>query len=88
MEQAEGVDAAEEARYGKDKRGDELPAELARRESRLRKIREAKAALEREAREKAREAAAAAQAKIAGAPTARGGDGAVSPRPGASGARS
>ena len=36
-----------------DRRGDELPAELARRESRLQKIREAKAALEAEAREQA-----------------------------------
>ena len=36
----------EDRRYGKDKRGDELPEELAFRESRLRKIREAKAALE------------------------------------------
>jgi hypothetical protein len=44
------VDAEEDGKYGKGKRGDELQAELARRESRLRKIREAKAALEREAR--------------------------------------
>ena len=43
----------EDARYGADQRGDELPAELARRESRLAKIREAKAALEAEARAQA-----------------------------------
>ncbi|HWX43519.1 MAG TPA: hypothetical protein VN345_20430 [Blastocatellia bacterium] len=42
-----------DGRYGKGVRGDEVPAELARRESRLRKIREAKAALEAEAREDA-----------------------------------
>jgi hypothetical protein len=65
LEQAAAVDGAEEARYGPDKRGDELPTELARRESRLRKIREAKAALEQEARAQAEAAAAAASAKIA-----------------------
>lgn len=65
LEQAQAVDAAEDARYGQGQRGDELPAELARRESRLRKIREAKAALEHEATAQAEAAAAAAQAKIA-----------------------
>ena len=47
------ADHDEDARYGPDQRGDELPAELARRESRLAKIREAKAALEAEARTQA-----------------------------------
>jgi transposase len=65
LAQAGAVDRAEDARYGKSQRGDELPAELARRESRLRKIREAKAALEQEARVQAEAAAAAAHAKIA-----------------------
>jgi transposase len=65
LAQAAAVDRAEDARYGQGQRGDELPAELARRESRLRKIREAKAALEQEARAQAEAAAAAAQAKIA-----------------------
>jgi DDE family transposase len=64
-EEAQTVDTVEDARYGKGKRGDELPAELARRETRLRTIREAKAALEHEAKEQAREAAVAARAKIA-----------------------
>lgn len=50
LKQAEAVDAAEDRQYGPDRRGDELPAELARRESRLAKIREAKAALEAEAK--------------------------------------
>src|SRR5437867_424057 len=53
LAQARATDRDEDARFGKDRRGDELPAELARRESRLEKIREAKAALEAEAREKA-----------------------------------
>ena len=51
--QADDTDRAEDARYAADRRGDELPAELARRESRLQKIQEAKAALEAEAREQA-----------------------------------
>lgn len=56
---AEAVDAAEDERYGPDVRGDELPAELRRREQRLERIREAKQALEAEAaeREAARRAA-------------------------------
>jgi transposase len=53
LEQAEAADAEEDQRHGKDRRGDELPEELQRRESRLKKIREAKRALEARAREKA-----------------------------------
>jgi transposase len=65
LAQAAQVDAAEDAQYGKGKRGDELPKELARRESRLAKIREAKSALEAEAKAQAIAAAEAAQAKRA-----------------------
>src|ERR1035437_8755360 len=65
LKQAEDVDAAEDAQYGKGKRGDELPEELARRESRLKKIAQAKAELEQEAREKAEQARAEAEAKLA-----------------------
>jgi transposase len=54
LEQAEARDAEEDARYGPDRRGDELPAELARRETRLQRIREAKRALEERAREQAK----------------------------------
>jgi transposase len=50
LHEAERVDAREDALYGIDKRGDELPEELTRRETRLKKIREAKKALEEEAR--------------------------------------
>ena len=53
LRQAEAADREDDQRYGADRRGDELPAELARRESRLQKIREAKAALEAEARAQA-----------------------------------
>jgi transposase len=63
LAQAAATDAQEDAQYGKGKRGDELPEELARREGRLLKIRAAKAALEQEAKEKAQQQAAAAKAK-------------------------
>jgi transposase len=53
LAQAEAADAAEDAAYGADRRGDELPAELQRRESRLKRIREAKRALEARAKEEA-----------------------------------
>ena len=56
LQKAEVVDEEEDRRYGKDKRGDELPKELAFRESRLRKIREAREALEVEARQEAEQA--------------------------------
>jgi transposase len=54
---AEAADAEDDAKYGKGQRGDELPTELQRAESRLARIRVAKAALEAEAKaahEKAR----------------------------------
>jgi len=54
LDEAERLDAAEDAAYGPDRRGDELPAELARREGRLAAIRAAKATLEAEAAAKAR----------------------------------
>ena len=64
LQRAAAVDAAEDENYGKEQAGDELPAELARRESRLAKIRAAKAELEAEAQQKAEEKKAAAQAQI------------------------
>jgi transposase len=51
LDEAEAVDAAEDAEFG-DARGDELPPELRTREGRLKAIREAKAALEQAARER------------------------------------
>jgi transposase len=51
LAEGEATDAAEDKQHGPDRRGDELPAELARRETRLAKIREAMVALETEARE-------------------------------------
>src|SRR5438105_980884 len=64
LDRAEAVDAAENE---KERQGltDKLPKELARRESRLKKIQEAKAALEAEARQKAEQKKAEAEARIA-----------------------
>jgi hypothetical protein len=53
LAEAQATDEAEDVRYGKGKRGDELPAELRFREQRLKKIQEAKLALEAEARQQA-----------------------------------
>jgi transposase len=49
LAQAEAADARDEATYGPDRRGDELPEELARREQRVATIRAAKRVLEQEA---------------------------------------
>jgi transposase len=54
LDQAAAADEHEDRQYG-DKRGDELPEELRRRESRLAKIKEAKKVLEQRARDKAAE---------------------------------
>ena len=53
LQQAEAADVHDDATYGADRRGDELPAELARREQRLQTIRAAKAVLEEEAQAEA-----------------------------------
>jgi len=65
LAEAENVDEEEDAKYGKGKRGNELPKELQRRESRLIKIREAKAALEAEAKAVAERKAKEVEEKLA-----------------------
>ncbi len=55
MTEAKKTDDQEDKRYGKDRRGDELPAELARREDRLQSIRAARQRLEARQRETDRE---------------------------------
>ena len=65
LHQAEETDAAEDAQFGKSRGGDELPDELSRRESRLKKLQEAKAALEQAAREQAEQKRAEAEQKLA-----------------------
>lgn len=57
MAQADAADAADDEQFG-DRSGHELPDELAWRESRLQKIREAREALEKAARQKAADHAA------------------------------
>lgn len=57
LAEAERVDKAEDAQFGKDRRGDELPEELRRRETRLARLREAKQALEAQAAAEAAERA-------------------------------
>jgi transposase len=54
LNQAEAADKEEDSGYGRDRRGDELPEELQRRETRIARIREAKQALEERAREQAK----------------------------------
>jgi len=51
LKRADDIDALEDEKYGVDMRGDEIPEELRHRESRLRRIRELKAELEKEAAE-------------------------------------
>jgi transposase len=55
LAEAEQIDKDEDKRYGRSSRGDELPAELARREDRLQRIAEAKRELEERARAEAEE---------------------------------
>jgi transposase len=62
LRQAQASDEADDAEHGVDRRGDELPAALNRRETRLQKIRQAKAALEEQARRKAADHAAQLEA--------------------------
>ena len=62
MAQADAADAADDEKFG-DRHGDEIPDELARRESRLAKIWEAREALEAAARQKAAEHAAKMEAE-------------------------
>jgi transposase len=53
LAQAEAADVEDDAVHGRNRRGDELPEELQRRECRLKKIREAKRAVEERAKQKA-----------------------------------
>src|SRR4051812_2081256 len=68
LAEAQAVDAAEDAQYGQGRRGDELPEELRFRQGRLEKIRQAKAALETEARAEAQEKSEVKSADAAAAP--------------------
>jgi transposase len=63
LKNAEAVDNEEDKKYGKGKKGWELPDELKRRETRLAKIKEAMNALEQEARQEKSEKQKAKEAK-------------------------
>ena len=64
LAEAERADQAEDQRFGRGRRGDELPLELAERQQRLQKIREAKAELERQVREEAERKKAEAEERL------------------------
>jgi len=66
---AQAADEAEDLRHGPDRHGDELPDELARRQSRLAKIQEARRVLEERAVIEAAEEAARRQAEGKSPPT-------------------
>jgi transposase len=63
LAEAEATDQAEDIEHGPDRQGDELPDELARRQSRLAKIQGARRLLEERARIEAAEEAARRQAE-------------------------
>ncbi len=63
LAEAEATDKAEDIELGRDRHGDELPEELARRQNRLAKILAAKKLLEERARTEAAEEAARRQAE-------------------------
>ena len=63
LKSAEAVDKEEDKKYGKGKKGWDLPDELKRKETRLAKIKEAMSALEEEARQKAAEKQEGTEAK-------------------------
>ena len=65
LEQARSIDAREDQQYGRGKTAEQLPADLARAEGRLAKIRAAKTALEQEARAAAEQKKAAVEATLA-----------------------
>jgi transposase len=69
LAEARAADDAEDLQHGPDRHGDELPDELARRQSRLVKIQEAKKLLEERARTEAAEEAARRQSEGKSPPT-------------------
>ena len=64
LNKADRVDAEEDEEHGPDRRGDELPEWVSNKQERLRKIREAKARLEVQAKERAKEVAEERVAKV------------------------
>jgi transposase len=79
LAEAEALDEREDKKYGKGKRGDELPKELKFKQARLAKIRQAKQALEDQTR---REAIEAGKLDKDGNPPASGGSASSEKSPG------
>jgi len=71
LAEARAADESEDLRHGPDRHGDELPGELTRRQSRLAKIRQAKAQLEGRAKLEATAEAARRQAEASPRPPSR-----------------
>lgn len=72
LKNAEAADKEEDKKYGKGKKGWDLPDELKRRETRLAKIREAMNALEEETRQEASEKQKSKEAKTKNSQTPAG----------------
>jgi transposase len=68
LDRAEATDEAEDREHGQDRRGDELPDWVANKQARLGRIREAKAALESEAKEASAEAESRGERKRSAKP--------------------
>jgi len=80
LAEAESADATEDAAHGPDRRGDELPEELKRRQTRLAKIQEARTLLEERTRAKAAEDAARREAEENQPPALAPGDAVPAPK--------
>jgi transposase len=80
LAEAQASDDAEDRQHGSDRHGDELPDELARRQSRLAKIQSAKKLLEERAKLEAAEEAARRQAEGKSPPTTVTAEGVPDPK--------
>jgi transposase len=80
LAEADATDATEDAAHGPDRSGDELPEELARRQSRLTKIQQAKVLLEERARVEAAEEAARRQEEAKAPPATAPADAVPEPK--------
>ena len=83
LAEAERVDAREDEQFGAERRGDELPQELQRREQRLARLREARAALEEQARARETERREALRARGGTPGVTRDGRDPFAPKPSA-----
>jgi hypothetical protein len=80
LAEAHANDASEDEAHDPDRSGDEVPAELARRQDRLAKIQQSKAELEERARREAAEAAARREAEGNAPPAKAAADAILDPK--------